>query len=124
MAFYLVITERWSRKPGDQQLNLIGDPERKEHQWPDDVARQLVAVLREHDARFSGMEEFGQGACDECDGTEAGLECCTRVELESCRERIERRLDEFKDEESEHFHLNVNIEAYRGFISIQVTYYA
>jgi hypothetical protein len=123
---YHVVIEHWLGKNGDQTLHL-GEREKSHHQWASDIAPRLVEVMREADNRFSGMEDFGEAhgfwnsdhECPLQDGGERNDEC-KELELESCREWIEKRLDELKDRESTDFHLNVE----DGFVSIKVTYCA
>ncbi|MFI9271928.1 hypothetical protein ACIGXM_14575 [Kitasatospora sp. NPDC052896] len=115
---YTVVYERYSQRHG-KKPKLIKKTT-TEHRWSDEIAPTLVDEMKNRRDRFSGMEEFGQGSCDECDGTKAGRPCCTRAELDSCRQWIEGRLDELKDGESEDFHLTVP----NGWLSYTVTYHA
>lgn len=121
-GFHTVI-ENWVTAEGDKPT--MAERVKSHDKWASDVAPGLVAIMREADDRFSGMEDFGEAhefwndghTCPE-DGTSSDE--CKELELESCGEWIEKALDELKTGESKDFHLNIP----GGFVNVKVTYRA
>ncbi len=91
---------------------------------PSRIAEDAITILRDagKGMRFSGMEEFGDTHSfwnDDHECPEDGpSDECERLELEACREWIEKRVREFgTGDESESLHLGLE----NGFTEFIIT---
>lgn len=109
---YRVITERYrgrkDKKPGTVRISRARELSSDEQQ----IAKDLVEIMRDADDRFSGMEEFGEAhgfwspehQCPVQEGEKRSEEC-KELELDSCREWIESALKQLSKGQRQDFHL-------------------